>query len=186
MLVKQQWENDWGDSPYGMPWVQLGQGLSVCCGWALELDPHEWAPILLPTDWVWGSGQTASIVSLFLCKIGKFTLLGRAVMEIKYGHACNKQFFQSVFEEGSRSILTDTESRLCFRIGCHSCGWEREDACYGLTESIKFICQCYLKVRVWGRIIRLDDISGVGLRDGINSFTETWKFKVLSLLCLSK
>lgn len=83
--------------------------------------------VLLPTDWVWGTGQTASIVSFCLCKIGKFTLLGRAVMEIKYSHTYKKYFFQ--FEGGSRSIPTDAESGPCFRIGCHNVMVEKKKVC---------------------------------------------------------
>lgn len=135
MLVQKQWKKRLGwfslrEAP-GAAWPR--PPASARCGLGMELDVCVGDPVLLPTDWVWGTGQTASIVSFCLCKIGKFTLLGRAVMEIKYSHTYKKYFFQ--FEGGSRSIPTDAESGPCFRIGRYSYGWEKEGVCYGLTES---------------------------------------------------
>lgn len=138
MLVQKQWKKK------RLGWFSLREALgaawprpptSARCGLSMEFDACVWDPVLLPTDWVWGTGQTASIVSFCLCKIGKFTLLGRAVMEIEYSHTYKKSFFQSEFEGESRSIPTDVESGPCFRTGRHSYGWEKEGVCSGLTES---------------------------------------------------
>lgn len=83
--------------------MQLGRHLLLLQ--ALESDVHEWVPVLLPTDWVGDTGQTAFTVSFCLCQAGKCTLLGRAVTEIKHSHAySNTVSSLEKFEEGLRIL----------------------------------------------------------------------------------